>query len=187
MVFDRDASTGKRYFGLMPVGESGVERLNGVPADEIRDMGGFTLRSSYSKGINPLKLALLILLAAAAAAIAVWLLIVKPVRYPRIKVAAMEITGPERYQKRVHMRGATRVVFTSGRRSQGLPSRLFTGKTVFVRAPHWTKDILIVPGAGKKVKVKCPIGWSCTPGFILSSGCEYRLNAPDGTYSTLKI
>lgn len=187
VVFDREASTGKRYFGLMPAGTAGVERLNGVPVDEIRDNGGFSFRSTYSIGINPLKLALLILLAALAAALAVWFLIIKPTRYPRIKVSSLEIIGPDTYYKRVHMLGASRVVLTSRRRSQGLLSRLFTGKTVFVRAPHWDKDILIVPGNRKKVKVKCPSPWSCTPGFILSPGIEYTLNSPTGASSKLKI
>ena len=83
--------------------------------------------------------------------------------------------------------GHPRVVLTSKKQSQNIFSRFFIGTTLYVKAPHWTSDILILPASGKKIKIKCPEGWSISPGLILVSGTEYTLRSPQGTTSTLKI
>lgn len=188
LVFAPDAKEGKRYFTLIPL-ENGseLERLNGMPVEDFADEGGFSFRSSYSVVWNPLKIALVVLCVLVFAALLLWFCVIKPIRYPGFKARTMEIKGPDTYYKRVHFSGASRLVLTSQRHKQSALSRIFTGTTLYVQSANWNRDILIVPATKNKVKVKCPSGWSCTPGFILSPGMEYLLHGPQGDSSKLKL
>lgn len=187
LVFRPGAREGKRYFSLVPTTANNLERVNGMPPEELRDMGGLSFRSGYSESMNPLKIALICLGILLLAALLLWFCVLRPIRYPAIKAHNIEISGPGTYWRRVHTKGYPRVVLTSRRHKQSLPSRIFTGKTLYVNAPQWTSDILILPASRGKVKVKCPAGWSVSPGFILSRGYDYKLRSPEGETSIMKI
>lgn len=187
LLFKPDAKTEKRYFRLVPVAVGDLERLNGVPLSDIRDNGGLSFRSKYSVEMNPLKFGLMWFGIFVLAALVFWFVVCRPIYYPGIKARTLEIAGPDTYWRRAHIKGHPRVVLTSKKQSQNIFSRFFIGTTLYVKAPHWTSDILILPASGKKIKIKCPEGWNVSPGSILSAGAEYTLRSPQGSSSTLKI
>lgn len=187
LVFMPKAKVDKRYFRLVPVAVGDLERLNGVPLSDIRDNGGLSFRSKYSVEMNPLKFGLMWFGIFVLAALVFWFVVCRPIYYPGIKARTLEIAGPDTYWRRAHIKGHPRVVLTSKKQSQNIFSRFFIGTTLYVKAPHWTSDILILPASGKKIKIKCPEGWIVSPGSILSAGAEYTLRSPQGSSSTLKI
>lgn len=169
IVFDPDATTGKRYFTLLPIDSHGIDIINGQPTD---DFEGLTLRTSYTTVWNPLKTTLTWAAIILLALLLIWLFILRRRVFPLIKVAAIEFTGPDSYFLKKRIKGARKVVLTSHQRKQGLISRLFTGPVLYVKAEHFSPEIEITPlGSRKKIRMRPLNGfddaWDITPTTML--------------------
>lgn len=170
--FANDAKQGKRYFTLKSAGVENVEIINGVAVD---DFEGIPLRAKYSVNWNPLKTLLFWLGIIIGMLLLLWLALLKYIFYPRIKVAKVTFTGPGPYFKSKRIKGAIKVVLSSGRRSQSLVNRWFTGSKIFIRADHFTPEIEIVPGQGKGKKIRLrsvvtgEAGWTFSPSAVLTN------------------
>jgi len=168
IVFNTDATEGKRYFTLQGIDCIGLDIVNNCPGEEFDTM---SLRARYSADCNPLKTALLWILAILALALLVWIFVLRPIFYPGIRVNSIELTGPDGYYMKKRLRGASRAILTSRKRSQNIFSRLFTGRTVYIKAPHFTPELEIKP-AKKRIRVR-PLNsgsqaWDITPVATLS-------------------
>lgn len=167
--FDEKAKTGKRYFSLVPIGQTSLDMVNGVPTDNYT---GTSLRTEYKVGWNPLKTFFFWLGIVLLALLVVWFLLMKPFIFPTIKVGKVDITGPGSYFKTKKLKGARKVVFSSKTRSQNIFSRIFTGEVRYVKADHFTPELVIIPASGnRKVKVKSegsPGGWDVYPSAIFT-------------------
>lgn len=150
IMFNHDAFTGKRYFNLVPVKTIGVDMVNGLP---LNDYVGTTLRTEYDVTWNPLKACLFWLGIILLAALILWFLLLKRIFFPLIKMSKVEVTGPNTYYATKKLKGARKVVLTSKKKSQNIFSRIFTGEIRYLRAEHFSPDIIILP-AGRKKKVK---------------------------------
>lgn len=150
VVFDHDAKTGKRYFDLVAVDYADLDLINDQPAENYQ---GTQLIMEYDVKWNPLKTLLFWLGVLLLAALLLWFLILRRIFYPQIKVGKIEFTGPGTYYASKRIRGARKVVLTSRKKSQNILSRIFTGEIRYVRADHFTPEIIILPAGGKK-KVK---------------------------------
>lgn len=178
LQFDHDAAQGKRYFKLTPAGMCSLDMINEQPSV---DFEGSSLRTSYSVGMNPLKLALIILGLVLLAALILWFLIFKRWMFPTIKLGRMEIIGPDTYYNSKKIKGARKVVLTSRTRTQSAISLLFTGKVIFVKGEIFKPELQLVPsGNKKKVKIKndkkTPGAWEITPSSLVGQDdqCEIR-------------
>ncbi|MDE6378179.1 MAG: hypothetical protein K2K72_05485, partial [Duncaniella sp.] len=188
LVFKPGAKTGKRYVSLLPLAaRSDVERLNGQPVEKLTEAGGISLRARYSEDWNPLKWILCIVGAVILGLLILWFCMLRPLRYPKFRTGAVIIEGPGSYYRRVSLRGKRQVVLTPRRRKQGVLNRLFTGEVYYVPDSSWDADITLVPGLKKRVKVRCPQGWSATPTYTLSSGATVQLHSPQGKSSKLSM
>lgn len=150
VLFNHDAATGNRYFELIPVSVSDINIINGQPSESYN---GTSLRTTYHIGWNPLKTVMFWLAVVVSAVILLWLVILKHIIYPTIRLSKVTFTGPGTYYSTKRIRGARKILLTSNRQSQNIFSRIFTGEIRFVKAEHFTPDIAIVPAGGKK-KVK---------------------------------
>lgn len=148
--FNHDASAGKRYFSLTPSRAEGLDNINGQPAD---DYEGTSLRTTYSVRWNPLKTFLFWLGIALLCALVIWFVILRRIFFPAITMGKIIITGPGTYYATKRIKGARKVILTSGRRSQNIFSRIFTGEIRFIRADHFAPPLTIAAAGGKK-KVK---------------------------------
>lgn len=170
VLFDHDAAQGKHYFRLTPVNMQGIDVVNDQPAEEYT---GTDMRAKYKVVWNPLKLALVCLLILLVAALILWLLVLKRIFYPTIKLGRVVMTGPGSYYQSKKLKGARKVVLTSRRRKQGLFSRIFTGEIRYVCADHFYPELAIIPsGNKKKVKFaaegKKGLEWDCLPSSIFA-------------------
>lgn len=168
--FNSDARTGKRYFSLVPVGSSSLDMVNGEP---IGNYEGTSLRTEYSVGWNPLKTFMVWLGIIIVALLVLWLIVLKPLFYPSIKVGKIEFTGPGSYYRSKKIKGARKAVFTSERKKQNILSRIFTGKVIYERADHFKPALEILPASGKKkIKIRSMGGpqekWEIHPSGILA-------------------
>ncbi len=165
VVFNHDAATGKRYFNLVPQSHTGIDMINDSPADQYE---GTSLRTRYDVGWNPLKTLLFWLAIALAALLILWLIVLKRIFFPVIRMGKVELIGPGSYYASKRIRGARKIVFTTKKRSQNFLSRLFTGEIKYVRADHFSPELEILPGGGKrKVRVRSSRGWDIYPTSIL--------------------
>ncbi|MDE5997566.1 MAG: hypothetical protein K2G77_05060, partial [Muribaculaceae bacterium] len=170
VAFANDAATGKRYFHLLPETHTGIDMVNGVPIDQYE---GTSLRTRYSVVWNPLKTLLLWTGIILAALLILWLIVLKRICFPVIKMGKVELAGPGSYYATKKIKGARKVVFSSRKRSQSMLSRLFTGEVKYFKADHFTPDLEIHPAGGKKrVRVsgssKGSRGWEIYPTSIFS-------------------
>lgn len=168
--FDHNAKTGKRYFHLATVGSSDLDLINGIPTG---DYEGISLRTSYSIGWNPLKTVMVWLGIAILGLLILWLLVLKRILFPTIKMSKVEFTGPGAYYASKKIRGLRKVVLTSEKKSQNILSKIFTGEVRYVRAEHFTPALSILPAGGKgKVKLRQERGerngWNIYPSNIFS-------------------
>lgn len=173
IIFDNDAREGKRYFSLLNRGGSGIDILNGVPASDVE---GLPLRARYCVNWNPLKTALTIAAIVIVGTLLLWLLVLKFIFIPVIKASRVEILGPGSYYVPKKIKGVRKVIMTSRRENQGLLSRIFTGKILYIRADHFTPPIEILPASGKKIRLRslpagkgsAGAGWDFSPSAIIS-------------------
>lgn len=147
--FDHDAATGKRYFDLTPVESSGVDIVNGTPADQY---AGTSLRTSYTVGWNPLATVLTWLGIALLAAIVLWLCVIKRMVYPTFKRGVIVIQSP--YYASLRVRGARKLVFTPRRRSQGWLDRIARGRIIYHVNTIWPCEVEVTP-ASKSMRFSC--------------------------------
>ena len=186
IIFDRHAKEGKRYFKIETVASRGIDLLNSWPVDDDVPL---TLRARYSIGWNPLKTTLFWTGVGLLALLALWFIALRPIFFPSIKLARIELTGPGSYYASKKTKGARKVVLTSGRRSQGMLSRLFTGEVRYVRASHFSPDIEILPVGGKKKIRLRPLNrgteaWDISPTAIFNpyeKGTIAHRSRPDKT------
>lgn len=168
--FNHNAKTGKRYFELVPVDYSGLNQVNSRPVEEYN---GITLRTAYSTGWNPLAIVLFWIGVAILLFLILWFLFLQRLFYPRIKLGRVEFSGPGSYYQSKKLKGARKVVLTSKKKKQNVFSRIFTGEVRYVKADHFSPDLEILPGAGKKkVKVRNTVqsaeGWEIYPSSTFS-------------------
>lgn len=163
--FNHNAATGERYFNLIPVEIDAIDMINDKPVDAYE---GTSLRTSYVENWNPLKTFLFWLGVVLLFALLLWLIVLKRIFFPVIKVGRIEFTGPGSYYVSKRLKNARKVVFTSKKQSQNIISRILTGEIRFVRAEHFDPDIIVEPsGRGKKVKIRSvssgASGWDIYP------------------------
>lgn len=170
IIFANGALEGKRYITLLLRGSEGIDIVNGQPA---ADLEGVSIRGKYSVNWNPLKTWLTIAAIVLVGLLLLWLLVLKFIFFPTIKVGRIEIVGPGSYYSTKKIKGARKVILTSRRRSQNILSRIFTGEVRFVRADHFTPEIEILPASRKKIRLRSLAGrsadgWDFSPASILS-------------------
>lgn len=150
--FNHDAKTGKRYFSLIPSRINSLNFINDKPAEEY---SGTSLRTDYNVGWNPLKTFLFWLGIILLAALILWFAILRRIFFPPIRMGRITITGPGSYYSSKRIKGARKVILTSGSKSQNIFSRIFTGEIRFIKAAHLFPELTIVPAGGKrKVKLR---------------------------------
>lgn len=168
--FNHNASTGRRYFSLMPASIVELDFINGQPTNAYK---GTSLKTDYNVVWNPLKTLLFWFAIALIACLLLWFLIFKRIFFPTIKMGKVTFTGPGSYYASKRIKGARKVVLSSKRKSQNIFSRIFTGEIRFIKADHFSPELAIIPAGGKK-KVKLRPGkkaanpWEIYPSSIFS-------------------
>lgn len=172
IMFDTDAKTGKRYFELEREGSTELEIINGIPAEEFDEL---PLRTTYDRDWNPLATILFWIGISLLAALLLWFLFVKRMVYPTFKLSSLEFDGPDGYYLTKRIRGARAVRLVSTRKSQGILSRIFTGRIIYITADHWTPEIEIVPGRRRTALARPGKAWDVVPSSCMERYETYEL------------
>ena len=152
LVFNHEAKEGKRYFRLVPDEVISIDMINSQPLDKY---GETTLRTEYSKVWNPLKTFLFWFGIVLLVAVIIWIFALKRIIFPIIKLSRIEMSGPGTYYVSRKIKGARKVVFTAKRKNQNILSKIFTGQIRYVKADHFSHELILEAAGGKKkVKLK---------------------------------
>lgn len=181
-----ESESGKRYFTIKCTGARELEKINGVPLDKAEPIQVCT---KYSRDMNPLLVALLWLLAILLAALLIWFLVLRKMIYPTFAVSTVTFSSND-YFRQVRIKGCRRMVLTSAtsKQHQGLLSRIFTGKIVYVKDQHWTSDCEAVPASGKKIRFVGCGNWLVSPGFTLARFTEAEMeNVADHSKTSITV
>lgn len=170
VLFTHNATTGKRYFSLIPISITGLDFINEQPSDNYK---GTSLRTNYSIYWNPLKMLLLWLAIVLISCLLLWFVVFKRIFFPAIKISRVVFIGPDSYFVSKRIKGARKVVLSSKRKTQNIFSRIFTGEIRYIKADHFSPELSIVPiGAKKKVKLRSDgdtvNSWDIYPSSIFS-------------------
>lgn len=114
VLFNHDATTGKRYFTLSPTATEGLDIINDRPENLYE---GTSLRTDYHVVWNPLKTLLFWLGIGLLALLIIWFFILKRLLFPTIKMGKVTLVGPGSYYATKKIKGARKVILTSRRKS----------------------------------------------------------------------
>ena len=113
-------------------------------------------------------------------ALALWFLIIKPIKYPRFpkfrKLVLVKKNGAIVANFNVNFKGARRVVFASKKQRQKTLNRLFTGRIDTIVNPWIDDPITFVPRKNKKA-MAIGAGYFVKPNPIPQSGTA-EISAP---------
>lgn len=104
--------------------------------------------ANYDKQANPLEVGCIIALITIVTALAVWILVLRFMFFPRFKVRRLIVDD-----KQIPVKGFIKVVFTSKNKRQSAIAALFTGKIKYVTDDFWSKgDIQVEPANNVRIE-----------------------------------
>lgn len=152
-VKDVQSATYKLSLKILDPGD--LDQINGQQAKAGQIIDTSVLwRVKYEEVMNPLLKGIIWFLIVFASCVVIWIVVIKPVRYPVFKMRRLELQDPEPYSATVMLRGWRQVVLTAQPKKQSFLSVLFTGKIKYCVNPTvWTKDVVIVPKDKRTVRI----------------------------------
>jgi len=104
--------------------------------------------ANYDKQANPLKVGCIIALITIVTALAVWILVLRFMLFPRFRVRRLIVDD-----KHIPVKGFIKVVFTAKNKKQSAIAALFTGKIKYVMDDFWSKgDIQVEPANNVRIE-----------------------------------
>jgi len=119
----------------------------------------FKWKFDFDEKCNPLKLALIILLILLVLAFILWILVLRPVFFPRFGSILKTFNVPGMAPLIIKFKGARQVIVSANpQKRQSVRNKFWTGKIVYKIHPAFITPIVFVPGRGKKVLVRTESG-----------------------------
>lgn len=153
-VFTPEAESGKYQFYMKLVNHN-LDRIDDTMLSSGDTAEVLQLTLKYDKSMNPLAKVLMWIMIVILALIVIWIVMIKPVKYPAIKAKSLMITGDGMYINE-RIKGCRMVVISGRKRRQGVLSRIFTGKIIYVENNKFTADIRIEKASKKGVRFYLP-------------------------------
>ena len=148
------------YYGRIELVPNNLDNysVNGTP-----DI--FKWKVKFNQKWNPLKLALAWLIAILAAAFLLWMLLLKPIFYPRFGSIQKTFNVPGMAPLIVKFKGARMVeVAATHKKKQSAWNRFWTGKILYKTHPAFVEPIVFKPSRGRRVLSKYQAGaYQITP------------------------
>ena len=119
----------------------------------------FKWKVKFNQKWNPLKLALAWLIAILAAAFLLWMLLLKPIFYPRFGSIQKTFNIPGMAPLIVKFKGARMVeVAATHKKKQSAWNRFWTGKILYKTHPAFESPIIFKPSKGRRVLARVQTG-----------------------------
>ena len=150
---DAETSDGQ-YYGRIQMIPSNLD--NCTINSEVSDL---KWKFDFDQKCNPLKLTLTIVLIVLLSLIILWVIVFKPIFYPRFGSIIKTFNVPGMAPLIIKFKGARMVVVSATpQKKQSGWNRIWTGKILYKLHPTFTIPMTFVPGRGKKILVRTQSG-----------------------------
>lgn len=184
LVFNHDAKQGRRTFALTPAQISHLDIINGMSAEAFPPLN---VDLKYDIVWNPLKTFCFWLAIVVLALLLVWFFFVKPMKYPKVNVTRLQITGDGLYVSK-NVKGCRRIVLSARKQRQNVLSKFFTGSILYICRPEFTSDVHIVRGHRKSLRFQLPQAWGISPTATVARNQQATLvNSNTGQKYTINV
>ncbi len=147
-VFDSSADA-KKYQGYLKIMDHNLDRVSDPLKWQIY----------YEKDMNPLMLGLLWFVILFVSCVLLWMLVFKPIFYPRFGAIQKTINVPGMAPLIIKFKGAREVVVAASHpKKQSAWNRIWTGKIIYKTHPAFVTPITFKPSRGRRILVKVPAG-----------------------------
>ena len=126
---------------------------------------------------NPLKTIFMWTCIIAIGLLLLWFIVLKRIRYPRIRISRIELSSKKGYYDNKKINGCRKVVISNKREKQSLINKIFTGFIIYIVNDIWTDTWELTPKGNKKsVRVNLHGKYMITPVTSeLANFGEYKL------------
>ena len=174
IVFSDNAPNDTHYFTIK-ASPSDCDKLECINDIDVNTQPyENSLRITYDIDWNPLKTILFWFLIILVCLALLWFCVLRPTMISKFKNSSIMVMDP--YYSRIKVNGARKLVFTSKPKKDNIIPRVFLGKTVYAINPIWKKELVMVPGLKKKMKVIANKSYTIDPyASNLQPTCEYNI------------
>lgn len=147
-VFDSSADA-KKYQGYIKIIDHNLDRVSDPLKWQIY----------YEKDMNPLMLGVLWSVILFVSCVLLWMLVFRPIRYPRFGSIQKTINVPGMAPVIIRFKGAREVVVAASHpKKQSAWNRFWTGRIIYKTHPAFVTPITFKPSRGRRILVKVPAG-----------------------------
>lgn len=142
------------YYGRIELNPSNLDNcsINGM-------MESFKWRFKFEQKCNPLKLGLIWLLIILTSAFILWMIVLKPMLYPRFGSIRKTFNVPGMAPLIINFKGARMVIVSSSpQKKQSVWNRFWTGKIIYMIHPAFNSPVIFKPCRGRRVLVRVSPG-----------------------------
>lgn len=172
---------GGTYYGRISLVPSNLDNCSINGSAEI-----YKCRFSFKHKMNPLKVGIMWLVIIALAGFLIWMLLIRPMRYPKFGSIQKVFNVPGYAPLIIKFKGARLVeLAASHKKKQTLWNRFWTGKIIYATHPAFVSPISFKPSKGKRILARVqPGAYHVTPNpmpgvgsaVILDNSKNIRIN-----------
>jgi hypothetical protein len=148
-LFHEDTPSGNHQW-LLKVTDSSLDRVDNIHLETQDDPAVVLISTVFFKQINPLLLGLYIFLAILVGLFLCWIIAIRPIMYPRFRIAAITVMEP--YYEMYKPRLCYKIIFTNRVEKQNFFQKLFRGEILYAVNEVWTEKWELVPKNKNSVK-----------------------------------
>lgn len=162
--FSTNAEEGKHQGYLRLINHS-LDRLDSQPLTPNQQVDVFQWTLNYDKCLNPLAKVLMWICIMTLALLALWLVIFKPIFYPRFGSTQKTFNVPSMAPLIIKFKGARMVeVAATHKKKQSAWNRFWTGKIIYKTHPAFVNPIVFKPSRGRRIIARVQPGtYQITP------------------------
>lgn len=161
IAFKKDSAEAKSHkytLCLQVIDNGGLDRIGNTDVSSAKNIvlaDEWVVEKNYVW--NPLALILFWILMVILALIFVWIILIRPIRFPRFKIRQLRIeynlANNEFSYQNVRLKGHYRVICTNRKQNQSIFSKIFIGKISYVVNNFWDKEIELLPTSKNKIRI----------------------------------
>lgn len=156
--FSPNAHDGKHQ-GYLKLVSHQLDRLDSQPLKAAQKVDAFQWTINYDKRMNPLAKVLMWIGIVLLSILAVWLLVFRPIFYPRFGSIQKTFNVPGMAPLIVKFKGSRMVVLAASHpKKQSAWNRFWTGKIIYKTHPAFIAPIVFKPSRGRRVLARIQAG-----------------------------
>lgn len=147
--------------GYVMIENSNLDRVNHT--ENLTQDAVMTWSAKQTVLMNPLKKWISIILIVLVLALLVWIILLRPIAFPRFKKkSSIIITSP--FYKRIKLKGGIKLTLMKNNpKAQKISDKVLKGKILIYKHQFFDEDIHILPAGKNKIRIALGVNYSISP------------------------